>query len=293
MCGFHKHHHHHSSFQGMFIHEHGERFPFSEARQDVQHAFNFRSRETCQSQCPLCKNHCPLSSVSCPKGKAYRNNLYTRQGAQMENEPTMSMDTIRLTNSETTTGTTNDSPHNEILASLFHRAVRFMMRAHHHQGHAEHAQMRVLAILKSHESISQRELLEMLHVRSASLSELLGKLEHRNLICRIRDDQDRRNIIITLTEEGSAAAATMESARRQSTDAIFAALSEDERDQLADLLRKVIVSLEQHAADHHSQHNHGDDEPRRGHRQHERGRHGFRGRGGRPHGGRGRGSDEG
>ncbi|MDR3176728.1 MAG: MarR family transcriptional regulator [Desulfovibrio sp.] len=131
----------------------------------------------------------------------------------------------------------------ETLAFLFHRAVRAMMRAHHHQGHASHAQMHVLAILRQAGAMNQRELIRMLNVRSASLSELLGKLEGRGLITRIGDERDRRNVVVSITEQGAAAVKGAKDARQRGFDAVFGALSENERGQLAKLLRKVVASL--------------------------------------------------
>ncbi|MDR1659945.1 MAG: MarR family transcriptional regulator [Desulfovibrio sp.] len=161
----------------------------------------------------------------------------------------------------------------ENLAVLFHRAVKFMARAHHHHGHAEHAQMRVLALLKGRKSMNQRELQEMLNVRSASLSEILGKLEHRGFIERRHDEQDKRNFLITVTGRGSAAAAANEDVRRKSADALFASLSGEERQQLAELLDKIIRALEKSASGHVHYHDHGAGYP------HGRGRHGHDGHG--------------
>jgi DNA-binding MarR family transcriptional regulator len=142
----------------------------------------------------------------------------------------------------------------ENLAVLFHRAVKFMARVHHHQGHAEHAQMRVLSLLKDRHSMNQRALQEMLNVRSASLSEILSKLEHRGFIERKRDEEDKRNSVITVTEQGSLNVAATEDIRRESAKTLFASLSEDERQQLAELLEKVVRALEKdtsECADHH------------------------------------------
>jgi len=50
----------------------------------------------------------------------------------------------------------------------------------------------VLAIVRERGGMSQRELLDLLDVRSASLSEVLAKLERNGLIARRRDDADRR-----------------------------------------------------------------------------------------------------
>jgi DNA-binding MarR family transcriptional regulator len=161
----------------------------------------------------------------------------------------------------------------ENLAVLFHRAVNFMVRAHHHHGHAEHAQMRVLALLRDRNSMSQRELQEMLNVRSASLSEILGKLEHRGFIGRRHDERDKRNFIVTVTGRGSAVVAAGEDVRRKSDEALFASLSGEERQQLAELLDKIIRALEKSASGHGRHHDHG-----AGHR-HGRGRHGHDGHG--------------
>ena len=167
----------------------------------------------------------------------------------------------------------------ESLAFLFHKATKFIIRAHHHEGHAEHAQMRILAILQRQGTVNQRDLLETLNVRSTSLSELMAKMEQRNLISRTRDVQDKRNFIVTLTEQGVAAIVKPQSARQQHMDALFADFSESEREQLAALLSKFITSLEKHVSEHH---------PHRVHHSHEhghhhpcgRGRHGRRGRDG-------------
>lgn len=301
MFEFHKKHIR-SSHQRISAHGHGRGRPASTGT-GAQSAANAQSCEKSPSHCPLCGRRCPLSTISCPKGAYFLDNLYIQQEAQMDANNAANMDTILHTGGKAAVDMTNDGASTEMLASLFHRAAKLMMRAHHRQGHAEHAQMRVLAILKQNEPISQRELLDILNVRSASLSELLGKLEHRNLIRRNRDGQDKRSVIITLTEQGSAAAAAAESARRQSFDAIFATLSEDERTQFAGALRKIITSMEQHLVEHHTHGEHGGGHMRgHGHdlRECERGRRGPHGpgdelrppRGGRAHGERGRGHDD-
>jgi DNA-binding MarR family transcriptional regulator len=145
-------------------------------------------------------------------------------------------------------GTTAASSEN--LAVLFHRAVRLMARAHHHHGHAEHAQMHVLALLEGRKSLNQRALQEMLDVRSASLSEILGKLEQRGFIERERDEEDTRNFTITVTGQGSSAVAAVGDIRRKSADALFSSLSGNERQQLAELLEKVVRALEKDTSEY-------------------------------------------
>jgi|GEM_PF-974465 len=133
----------------------------------------------------------------------------------------------------------------ETLAALFHRTTRLMARVHHMQGHARHAQNHILAILSQRESISQRELLEELNVRSASLSELLSKLERGGLVTRERDEEDRRSVIVTVTEQGKAQAASLGDERNAGAEALFAPLSDAEKQQLGELLIKILVDLEE------------------------------------------------
>ncbi|MDL2317186.1 MarR family transcriptional regulator [Desulfovibrio sp. OttesenSCG-928-A18] len=176
-----------------------------------------------------------------------------------------------------------DSEHpisGDTLLALFHRAARFMARSHHRHGHVHHAQGHVLALLQELGPTNQRLLMNMLHVRSASLSELLGKLEHSGHIQRERDPQDRRNYIITLTEQGRTEARTREKLRGENARAIFDPLSEEERQQLGALLIKLIIAMEE------------DVERFGGHEAHG-GRHGHHGGHHERHGGRCRGRQHG
>lgn len=85
----------------------------------------------------------------------------------------------------------------------------------------------------------QGELLEMLDVRSSSLSEVLAKLERGGHIVRSRDARDRRGFVV-------AAAAQEAGAMPDGEDAayLFACLDVQEREGLEAILRKLIASLE-------------------------------------------------
>jgi DNA-binding MarR family transcriptional regulator len=133
----------------------------------------------------------------------------------------------------------------EQLLHLFHRAAKWMVRGHFHHGFARHAQGHVLSILGESESVSQRELLERLHIRSASLSELLIKLEKSGAIVRRRSEQDKRNFLLQLTEQGRSELAEQHRYRRQGAEHLFSALNEAERDSLAMLLTRLLESWEE------------------------------------------------
>jgi len=103
-------------------------------------------------------------------------------------------------------------------------------------------QGRVLALLKLHPEISQRDLGSILDIRNQSLGELLSKLEKQGLIERESSDEDKRTMIVRLTDEGKAAA--NEQPDSDDPDAFAACLNEGERESLAGYLRRIIESLE-------------------------------------------------
>ncbi len=87
--------------------------------------------------------------------------------------------------------------------------------------------------------IDQRVLQEAMHVRPASASELLAKLEEKGYILRERDAEDRRRARVSLTEAGAAKVA--EAAPVPEAD-LFEALTEEEQDTLRGLLLKLLAS---------------------------------------------------
>ena len=106
------------------------------------------------------------------------------------------------------------------------------------------AQWSVLRILWDIEGLTQVELAERMRVEKASLTGVLEGMERRGLILRVRNDEDRRKINITLTAQGRRlkpellphAAKINRKATRGMTDA--------ETSQLRDLLAKLIQNLE-------------------------------------------------
>ncbi|WP_181307308.1 MarR family winged helix-turn-helix transcriptional regulator [Rufibacter sp. XAAS-G3-1] len=62
--------------------------------------------------------------------------------------------------------------------------------------------LQVLRFLWEKESCNQQEIATAINKDKASLTYLLDNLGRRNLVLRTEDSQDRRNKIITLTQEG-------------------------------------------------------------------------------------------
>jgi len=104
------------------------------------------------------------------------------------------------------------------------------------QGGPARSQALVLSILAGREALSQRELQQMLGIQPGSLSELLSKLEGKGYLSREKAE-DRRGNLLRITDAGRAAIPTADDIPE---DDPFAALSPEEQDQLAALLRTLL-----------------------------------------------------
>ena len=87
--------------------------------------------------------------------------------------------------------------------------------------------------------ISQKELSYLLDIRSQSLGELLSKLEKGGFIERTPSEEDKRVMLIHLTEKGKEAGEN-----QFEINEIFSDLSEEEQNNLEDYLDRIIKRME-------------------------------------------------
>lgn len=153
-----------------------------------------------------------------------------------------------------------NSTESETLFSIFVRCSHLVGRGHHHRGGGHHGQGRILSTLGESGTMSQKELMELHQIRSASLSELLGKLEASGYVTRDKDEEDKRSVNITITEKGKSVAAEHEQWRQEAATKLFAPLTTEEQTELSGLLLKLLTAwkeertaadLEQHVHHHH------------------------------------------
>ncbi len=142
--------------------------------------------------------------------------------------------------------TVKQTYNNNDLGILFHRIAKMMARSYHRHSHAHHAQAHIFSIIREKGPINQRELMKMLDVRSSSLSEILRKLELRNLIERTRDEQDKRGYIIAVKQGAENPFPHTSRKDQPAREEFFATLNPDEKEQLGDLLEKIIHSAHEH-----------------------------------------------
>jgi DNA-binding MarR family transcriptional regulator len=76
-------------------------------------------------------------------------------------------------------------------------------------------------------TLGQRELVARVRRTAGNMSVRLGRLEHAGLIERTRDDDDRRNVTVTLTDAGAELARTARATYEQRAERLVAPLGDE------------------------------------------------------------------
>lgn len=107
----------------------------------------------------------------------------------------------------------------------------------------------LLAIAQGNSSATMTELATATRMSPSRLSHVMDRLEKRGLTARTRSQADRRSSVAVLTPLGSdflvGATPTLSERLRES---IFEALTPEEAEQLAAILRKLLVRAQQDIA---------------------------------------------
>jgi DNA-binding MarR family transcriptional regulator len=104
-------------------------------------------------------------------------------------------------------------------------------------------QPRILRYLKSHEGCIQRELCDNCHLKPATISNVLEKMEKKDLIERRYEPGSRRNIQVFLTEKGHKAAAEVERVYSLLEDEFLSGFSPEEISKAAGFLERILQNL--------------------------------------------------
>jgi DNA-binding MarR family transcriptional regulator len=105
-------------------------------------------------------------------------------------------------------------------------------------GDPHRGQGRILAMLKLHDGIATKDLSYLLGIRTSSLNEALARMEKADLITREPSTEDRRIILVSLTEKGRA------TDQQPTLSNMYAALSESDQQNLLHYLDLLIEALE-------------------------------------------------
>lgn len=128
-----------------------------------------------------------------------------------------------------------DNELNLRLLGMMHQISHLMQTQEKFRG-----QGRLLVLLSQYGALTQRELIELTGRRSATLSEQLEGMERAGLIVRRKNEQDKRNVDVWLTEPGKKAALTALKNRQSYADELFGAMPQRKKQQLAGLLDSLL-----------------------------------------------------
>jgi DNA-binding MarR family transcriptional regulator len=127
------------------------------------------------------------------------------------------------------------------------RRIKRGMEATLHEHGLSHPDWQVLTSLrlgKTHRS-SPGALAAELELSSGAMTSRLDRLEKEGLVKRLPDPEDRRGIVVELTEKGQEAWDTAASVQGRKERFFASALSKDEQVELNALLRKLMLAFEQ------------------------------------------------
>ena len=105
------------------------------------------------------------------------------------------------------------------------------------------AQMHAIEILGRQESLRMKELAQKLGVTTGTLTVMIDRLEQNGLISRRPNENDRRSIVVVLTEKGYQYFKEHHKLHLELTHEITSSLTEDEAGQLYTFLEKLVSLL--------------------------------------------------
>ena len=126
---------------------------------------------------------------------------------------------------------------------LFWKASHAVMRYDHQsiaaQGFTSLSDYAVLEVLLHKGSLPVNAIGEKVLLTSGSMTTAVQRLEKKGLVIRERSEGDARVVLVHLTNEGMSLIQEAFTAHVEDLDELFVEFSEDERIQLAGLMRKL------------------------------------------------------
>lgn len=94
--------------------------------------------------------------------------------------------------------------------------------------------------------LSPTELYNSLLISSGAMTNRVDRLEERKLVSRIPDPMDRRGVLVALTPKGKQLIDKVTAAHLENEQVLLQPLTQREREQIAALLRKLLVNFDDH-----------------------------------------------
>lgn len=104
----------------------------------------------------------------------------------------------------------------------------------------QQTQGKVLKILYRKGTVSQKEVQDFLDVKPGTISEIITKLEKKGLLTRIQDINDRRKVLLSLTEKGRMDVEAFNQNYQNNVMSYFNILTEGEKNEFTRILNKIL-----------------------------------------------------
>ena len=104
------------------------------------------------------------------------------------------------------------------------------------------AQFKVLIIMAQHGIDTPAELCRYLSLDSGSMTRMLDRLEQKGFLARQRSVDDRRQVLLVLTEAGQALADRLPVIGADAMNELAGAITPDELKTLEQILKKILVA---------------------------------------------------
>lgn len=109
--------------------------------------------------------------------------------------------------------------------------------------------LHVLMLLEQHGPMSMSRLAGMTDVAVSNMTGIVDRLEHHGLVDRVRDERDRRVVLVRATHQGRERCAEMEGLRREHLLRLVGELSGSERWDLLSAAQALARGVERLDAD--------------------------------------------
>jgi DNA-binding MarR family transcriptional regulator len=101
----------------------------------------------------------------------------------------------------------------------------------------------LLHLEQTNEACKMSDLAEATHQSAASLTGVVDRLRDKQLIDRLRDEKDRRQVMVAVTTQGRELISEIKQARREQMQMSLAHLAEPEVEALILLLDRVLTGM--------------------------------------------------
>ena len=188
------------------------------------------NKEIKYEKCPICGKGCDVNELKCCRGKKFirllNNGEITEEKVKELKEQSKKREEFKKL------------PQEERLMLMIGKCGTILNNKH--CGH--HGRGRILRVLLDKGTMTQSELQNIIDIRSGSLSEILSKIEEKELIIREKDENDKRKVNISITEKGKESILLKEEELKNRSKELFNAINEEEQQQLEVILSKLLKS---------------------------------------------------